>query len=422
MVSKLKSIFSAHKYAISILLFMFIYSFVVVNRFSFCQINDITYTYHLVDYSLGLCTKLLPGAIYNVIFPTTSAFVVNIYFTVLYAGFWIVVAFLLEKFIVKFETQDKAATFLVVLLFITGPATFSLHTNGFGMLDTYWIFISVAFLIFIQNRWLKWFVPVFFVLAILIHVSAMVSFVPFFALLVLFQASKNQKGKIGYLLILFISVALSVLTFLYFLFNEESNLTVNLEEFHAFISNRNKSEWLDYTKYYDYSLFKVPYLEEYLNNKTIKKLLVNDSGVLANIINDVWSQFNITFTAYAYLEGYFYTFINNVIITSPIIFLIYKYIFHNFKNTKNNIIRSFAWFCSLFLFPLTFLSGAICSPDINRWFGNGFFMIFTLVIYEIYKSDNNAIKSLNKYTQGVPLFISILHFIFYSTCIVDPYC
>ena len=63
---KLKNLVIRHKIALSFFAFIVIYNFVFVDKpFEFSSLCDVTYAYHLVDFSVGFCTKLLPGAIYN---------------------------------------------------------------------------------------------------------------------------------------------------------------------------------------------------------------------------------------------------------------------------------------------------------------------------------------------------------------------
>lgn len=421
MVCKTKNLFNNHKFSIFIFAFLLIYNFLIVNNFGFCKIDPITYTYHLVDYSLGFCTKLLPGAIYNAIFPTTDASVVNLYFNVLYHVFLIALALLAEKFLKKFESENRTAAFILIMFFITGPATFSIHSMELGMLDTYWLFFSAVVIIFLQNKVLKWFVPAFLVLSVLIHISAFVSFVPFMALLVLADASRNGKIKKSNGVIFVVSVVAAFAIFLYFIKNEEANLALSLEEFRNFIHSKNLSEWEDYTTYYDYSLYKISYLEG-SESKITEQILLNGTDFFSKIINYIWSQAKITFQSHSEWNSYVSSFFQSMFVTLPITALLYKYILSNIKNKKASILRRFVLFCSLFLMPLTLVSGVLCSPDFNRWFSHSFTLLFTFVLYDIYKSDEDFINSLNHHSEGFSLLKIMIYFVLYSLCIVTPYC
>ena len=410
-MTELKRIANKHKYAIFIFAFIFVYNFVVVKEFSFPEIDEITYTYHIVDYSIGFCTKLLPGAIYNAIFSTTDAKVVNLYFTVIYHIFLALLSFMLEIFLKKFNSKDRLVALVLVLFFITGPATFSIHTFRLGMLDTYWLFFSVLFIVAIQNKVLKWFIPVLFVSSFLIHVSAMVSFVPFFALIVLLEAMHSVKNRKANLCIFGACVFASFVTFIYFTSNESSNLMLNVNEFRDFISGRNLSLWDDYTLYYDFALFRISYLDGLP--------IETESGLFVDFL----LQIKETFRAYKGLwGGYYLDVLNDIIVCFPIVFLFYKYIFEQIKQVRNNKLWLFMWLCSLFLLPLVFVIGILCSPDITRWFGHSFLVLFALIMYNIYRTGDVGIFRKFFDDSNFNLLATVVYFVFYATCVVDPYC
>ena len=363
MLIGLKSFINKHKYAFFIFWFMFVYNFVVIKQFSFPEMDEITYTYHIVDFSVGFCTKLLPGAICNAILPTTEFVVVNLYFLILYHTFLIIVAFMLEAFLKKFNANERMAAFIMVMFFITGPATFSIHIYRFGMLDTYWLFFTALFFIAVQNKVLRWFVPVIFILSVFIHVSAMISFVPFFALIVLIETIESDNHKKSYLCIFALCVIVSFITFIYFTSNEADNLQLTLDEFRTFISSKNLSALDDYTMYYDYSLYRISYLD----GTSIRDIPGLFGGLLLQIKETVraYKTFDI---------GYLFSVVKQILLSVPIVLFLYKYVYRKFRDKKHNFLGGFVYFCSLFLFPLSFVCGVLCSPDITRWYSHSLIM------------------------------------------------
>lgn len=419
---KQKNSFDKYKFAFLIFAFIFAYNFFIVNRFELCRIDNVTYTYHIVDFSLGFCTKLLPGAVYNAIFSSTDSAMVNAYFSVLYFVFMAAVSLFLGRYISEAKPENKLAALVAVMFFVSGPATFSLHAKEFGMLDTYWLFFSLAVMAFLQSKYLKWIVPLFFALALLIHISAIVSFVPFMALLVLLEASREKENKKSFCAIFGFSAALSLLLFAYFAVAENGNLVYDIKEFGEFIHKRNLSEWPDYTVYYDYALYKKPYLQ-YSTDKITGEILIEGTGFLAKIVNAAWSQIAITFTTYSTLsDGYYLELLNMVFFTLPVTAVLYRYVFVSFKKSKGNPLRRFVWFCSLFLFPLAFFAGSLGSPDITRWYGHAFMLVFSLVIYEMSRTQEVVSVSKNKNKQSVYFIVTAVYYLLYAVCTVEPYC
>ena len=48
-------------------LYLVLYHVTVVNRFSLWSLNDVTWSLYCVDFSYGFASKLLPGAVYNLL-------------------------------------------------------------------------------------------------------------------------------------------------------------------------------------------------------------------------------------------------------------------------------------------------------------------------------------------------------------------
>lgn len=418
MAKKLKGVLCKHKYAFSIFAFYVIYNFVIVCNFSLPKINDLTFTFHMVDYSIGFCSELLPGAIYNALFSAKSADMVNVYFSVVYYLFLLAVSFLLEKFLCKFDAQNRFIAFIIVLFFITGPVTLAPLVVFFGALDTYWFFLAVVFLIIVQNKYLKWFVPILFVLSLFIHVAAMMSFIPFCALIVLLEASRNEKVRKSYVAIFTISVLLTVAMFLYFLLFSKDNLILSLDAFRAFASERNIPEWGD--KYYEYALYRISFAN---GTEMINAASAGNGNFITQVLNAIWIQTEEIYKNYAMIDrAYYLKTISVIFISMPIIVMLYNYVLSRFKKEKINKLRCFVWFCALFLLPFAFIvTSALFATDIIRWLVHGVIFLFILVMYEIYRSsDTDYLESLNKRLNNSSYFAVIIYFVLYMMCTVDP--
>lgn len=421
MVDKIKGILKKHKYAIFIFVFFIVYNFVIVGNFSFTEIDNFCYQFYIVDFSIGFCPALLPGAIYNALIPTTRADIVNLYVNILYHLFLLAVSFMLEKFLYKFNSKNRFIAFIIVLFFITGPATFSIHIVQKGMLDTYWLFFTSIFLIMVQNKYLKWFVPTIFVLSVFIHVGAMISFIPFFALIVLLEASRNEKVSKSYMIIFAISCLLAIALFIFFIAFWENNLFISREDFRELISERNNSEWATDYYYYDFVLFRT--LPDHYNIQMESIASNGDSNFLIQVFGAFWLQVKATFSVFPEIDRqYFMDFANDFLVSMPIIVFLYKFVLSFFKKERENKLRRFVWFCALCLLPFAFMTSILCSVDLIQWFGHGVICLFTLVIYELYKSsDNDHLEILNKHINASSFFAIFIYFVFYMMCIVEPY-
>lgn len=416
MMNKFINALEKHKYFFAIFVFFVVYNFVVVGSFSFPTIGNLCYLFHIVDFSIGLCPELLPGAIYNAIFSTTKVEVVNLYVNILYLLFLLAVSYMLEKFLYKFDSKNRYFAFIIVLFFITGPATFSIHAAEIGMLDTYWLFFAVAFLVMVQNKYLKWFVPIIFILSVFIHFGAMISFIPFFALIILFEASKNEKVSKSYMIIFTVSVILAVAVFIYFVAFEDSNLFLSRAAFRRLLSARNISEWEDNYYYYEYALYRTaPDGTRIFPSET-------EGGFLSQIFGVLTRQIKILLVVYPQIsKQYFVNLASDILVSMPVIVVLYKFVLSFFKKEKENKLRRFVWFCALCLLPFTFAVSLVCSNDLIRWFDHGVICLFALVIYGLYKSsDNDYLEMLNNRTNNYSRMAIVIYFVIYMMCTVKP--
>ncbi len=416
-----KNFIEKYKYAIFIFLFIFVYNFIFVKGFAFPGVDRLTYHYYLVDFSLGFCTKLLPGAVFNAIASSTEPEVLNIYLGVIYHVFLVAVSVMLGKFISIFEDKNKLIAFVIVMFAITGPATFSIHIFRFGMLDTNWLYLVIALIVFMRNKILRWFIPVLFVLTLMIHISSMVLFIPMFALMVLMEAGREKSSRKIYLTIFSISVAVSVAFFVYMLINENDNLVLSYEEYMKLMTERYKLEGSMFTEFFDYALYKISYVDG--ASDMFSAVLIEGDGFIANAVNAVWAQIYETLRAYVFLGDYMLVGVNDFIVSSPIVVLLYKYAIKQLKKDSScNKLQKFVWVCLIFMLPVMFMAALSGSPDIVRWFGHCFLLLFTFVLYDIYRRKDENPVTFNVEINNRTTVGTIIYFAVYMCCVLDPYC
>lgn len=420
MITNAKRFTEKHKYAIFIFLFIFVYNFVVVRGLSFPEVDRLTYHYYLVDFSMGFCTKLLPGAIFNALFSEVKVEVLNIYFGVIYHVFLLAVSFVLEKFINAFNDKEKLVAFVIVMFFITGPATFAIHTYRFGMIDTYWLFFTLMLIVAIQNKVLRWFVPVLFVLGLMIHISAMVSFIPVFALFILLEATREKSNKKIYLTIFSISVLTAVLFFVYMILYEGDNVLLSFEEYRELVSERNQFGDSVLTEFYDYALYRLSYVDRVSDMLSV--VLIEGDSFIASAVNAVWAQIYETIRAYKVLGFYFIVGVNDLIVSLPVVVLLYKYAIKQMKKDNDDKLRKFVWLCMLILIPVMFVIALLCSPDIPRWFGHCFILLFSFVMYDMYRRKDETPVKFDFEINNRSVIGVVAYFAVYMCCILDPYC
>lgn len=397
--NSLQKAYKNNKIAIFIFLFECIYLFLVPSNCRFWAVDNITYAYHAVDFSMGFCTKILPGAIYNFIFKNTSAFTMNLWQTILFLLFLAAVSLMLQKVLYKY--RDTKAFWLMIFLFLAGPFTLSIFIVEFGMLDVYWVYFAIIAMAFLSDKRLEILIVPMAFLIILVHYSSIICYIPFIFLLLLYKITVSDKKEKTILIItsvLFVSVAFASL--FYFLINETGNLTYSMEDFNKILSSRGS----DYFKYYDYAFYRDTSGEGYaLNNYGI-----SDNPQISNVINVVIQQIILNFALTDYKKHLF-----KFLLMCPIVFLLYKYFFSLVKQKERSGFQRIVFVGMMAMFLVTFLGGCLFSTDIIRWASHALICLFASFMYVNYKEDKVNFKVCEKSIKRLPAAMIISYCIIY---------
>ena len=380
-----------------------LYNFIVVNNFSFFKVDEITYTYHIVDFSIGLCTKLLPGAIFSFLFKDVMPWQATLIETLLlFLVFAIVSHFIAELICNQSDLESTKAMLVLSLFIVTGPVTFSVFTTELGMLDVYWIYFSLLFFLFISKKYLYIFIPAVFILSVFIHFSSLTSYVLMFSVIILYRIAKEKSGRILLIFILFISVFASLIVMAFLMKNESENILLDYNDFHSFLDSRFKMDGDTYYKYYDYALYRVPYVESYPYDNMANDLLIRNVGnipaAIVGIINALWQQFNMTLYAHKETPTILKHLIHAIALTLPVYIFFFKFwIFKIREEFINNKPAAFSYFLMLVQFPVTAIMGCLCSPDVVRWLSHAFIIQIAFLLYVVFTEKEKAIKWISDY-------------------------
>ncbi|MBQ7597827.1 MAG: hypothetical protein IJU56_04535 [Clostridia bacterium] len=381
--------FKKHRYSVFFFLFLVAYHVVVVNRFQPWRVEEITYAFHAVDFSLGLATKLLPGAVFNALFGRfASRLTASIYETVLILLFFAGVSIFLERFVLRVQPEHRSAALGLLAFYVTGAYTFSVYTKELGMLDVYWLFFSLLFLIFLEHKWLRFLIPLLYVASIMIHFSAILNAIIFFSIILLYRASIEQKKKERriYLLIFALSMLVAAVSFLFFLVYEP-RFICPIETFHQKLQEHGT----DFFEYYDYAFYNW-FRGEYYRPSELTGMDFSLNKIWQLILYQVRFNFDLMQSIGSHI---IIAFIGGLVILFPLLLVFYKFLLQHLRMTNNRIGR----FCALLMllqFPFTFLVAILFSVDVNRWLTHGFLMIFTTVLLIMYYEKEKAALLLEK--------------------------
>lgn len=137
-MQRLKNAFYEHRFGLFFFVFLMAYSFIVSGNMQVWKVDDLTYSFHVVDFSMGFCTKLLPGAVCNFLFDEVTEAKVSTYLNILVAFCFLLVSLLLEKIVLSTGKEYRTPLIFLIAFFLTGPATFSIYIAlwfvAYGML------------------------------------------------------------------------------------------------------------------------------------------------------------------------------------------------------------------------------------------------------------------------------------------------
>lgn len=387
-----------------------VYSFVVPGEFKLWEADDAVLAIHAVDFGMGFCSKLLPGAVYNLFFDSVGTLKTSLYLSALLIGFFIILSFLLEKFILKVEPQHRKTAFIILAFFLTGPATFAIHVYYPGMLDMYWVFCALLLFLLLSKKQLTPLMFLPFVLCVTIYFASLICFIPFFVIIILYKISCTQekKEKVQLWSMLIVSSIAAVGLGIYFAVCEERNLIYSMEEFHELYSSRGTDNFF----YFDRSLYK------YLDNSNLMEFVPNVPKWLYPypIICEIIIRVSHTFAKVSIPDKLIIA-----AIIMPIIAFIFSFLKNQIKANKTNKLKAFSFVCMILLPFATMVCALLFSEDVVRWIGNSFLLLFTSFIYILYKEGQDARQLVEERISKIPLTTIILYLTFYAFIVYHPY-
>ncbi len=412
-INKIKSFQEKHYYAIIIFAFIMIYSCIIPGEFKSFGVSGAVKAIHAVDFGMGFCSKLLPGAIYNLFFDSVGTVKTSIYLAVLLVLFFAVLSFLLEKFILKVDPCHRKTALIILAFFLTGPSTFAIHVYYPGMLDMYWVFCALMFFVFLTKKQFTPLVFFPFVLCITIYFASLICFIPFFVIILLYKISctegKKERGMLWTVLV--VSVTVTVGLSVYLAVFESDNLIYTIEEFHEIYSKKG----IDNFFYFDQSLYK--YDDTYGYEDYAVFTLKGDSAI-KKIIWEIALRINYNLSKMALH--------NKLIIFSlilPVVAMIYAFMFNQIKlNIKSNHkLKSFSYICTLILPFFTLFTSVFFSEDLVRWIGHAFLTLFASFIFVICNEGKASWEWIEDKLAKIPSVPLMLFFSLYATTVYHPY-
>lgn len=432
--AKQRNFLSSHRIAIGIFSVLVVYGLVVVRRCSLPTVEDVCYDFHAVDFSMGFCSKFLPGAIYNLFVKSPSPESATVYESVLLVLFYAAVSFLLERMVFIAPEKYRPVAFVLLAFYLTGPATFAPYIYNLGMLDVYWLFLSVPFILMLQNRYARLVLPLLVIPAVMIHFGAMITCVPFFALLILYELTRaEEKHDRRQLIAVFTAVVvLAAGTFLYFGINDNKNIKLDMASFEQVMQSRGSEAryYLGFygggtEDYYEQAIAAMPELANKYAEAPAKILFADHlDNVFVKVLNIFTYQMQLHYYIYTHSEigkDTFSQFAFLTVILLPALAFLWKIYARKFKEAKGKRLDRFVYFCLLVFFPFTTFGSLLISTDSTRWVYHAYLSLFTMLLYLLYRERETAYETVAALLRRIPRFAVGLYYLIYFFTVLDPY-
>ena len=413
-IKRIKTFTGKHYYGLCLFAFLFIYCAVIPSDSRPWIVNDATYSFYAIDFSVGFCSRVIQGALYNLIFRTPDYLTVSIYLIVIFIVTFGAVSFLAEKFIKSIDAQYRTSAIIITLFFLTGPATFAVLVPIFGMIDIFWVFSAALCLLCLQNKKLYFLVVPLTVFMVFVYYGATLCYVPFLAIALLYKISvtADKKEKKYLSAVFFTMAALAIFFTVYFVVFERSNLTMTMEEFDNFLVSRGVGEGDLY--YYNFSYYRD--IDGFEENGFLEVPEFDAGASPSEVVKVLFQQAWISIFV---KEFSYVTFIVALLIL-PVLIFVYKFLIAFFKNAKGNNLKRFSLFCAIALFPFVVVAGFCFSTDVVRWIGNAFLPTVALFMYILYKERDWAIELVHRSLNAIGTTTLIPYYLVYSLTVFLP--
>lgn len=415
----MKKAFFKHHFSVVIFAFLLLHSFLVSGGAKPWSNDVVTYAYHAVDFSMGFCTRILPGAIYKLFVGKWNMQAVNIFDSVLMILFFAVLAVFCEKLMKSVGKEDRRAFLVVMLFFLTGPCSFPMYIIELGMMDMWWLFIAAVAVFLLSTEQLFPLIVPLGVLCVVIHYAAICNFVPLIVLLILYKCAveQNRKKKAALFTVGVLTAAAAVAATLYFLAYEKTNLVYSIDEFHGILASRG----VTFFGYYDYDFYN--YAPEVQSHLVGEAAPAEPLSVFRQVVQQI--SFNAELLELP-------SKLPVVVLMIPAVALLFGFVFSAVKKQSDKTVKTVLLLAPVY-FVASLCAGMMFSADVVRFLGHSFLGLFTFVMFVIYndkktKTPESGINGDKYYAayftrvfRRIPQKWTAVYVIMYVLTVWEPY-
>lgn len=336
-------------------------------------VNPVAYEFHAVDYSLGFCAKLLPGAIYHLLVGKYNETAMTVYVRIISLLLILLLSILTQRIYTALSDHTKNSVLLFLILCIACPCTFYYALQFEGCLDAYWIILFLLCVLFMQNKFLRWAIPLLAFSMILVHGGAILCYIPLAALVLLLKTvvSEDKKEKAALFTVFVLTVVVSFGAVGYFALYNHANLKVSdIDQLGKFFDSRDvKSRF-----YYEWYFFEASVDGGVQQDDFPEFLFSSSASPLVQLVFKVLRQMYYTVSTSDYIRP-----LPQLLYALPLFAGLAAVLLKFVRRSKKAAIRLLG-VCFLLLPLFSIFSGLAFSNDVLRWFSHALICLFGGVI------------------------------------------
>lgn len=405
-----------HKIGLLCFAFLALYEWLIVNNGVFWSVNPVTYSLYVLDYSMGFCPRLLPGAVYKALvgvyeYAPVSAFVTV--FQLLLIG---LLSFFMERFFEAAPPRERKTCLALVVLFLSGPFTFGIFIREFGMLDLYWAVFFAAGMLLLPKKRLKWLLPLCFVGMLFVHFAALLCYAAVLLLLLFFFAAKaeDRAEKKQYYVLFTLCFVVTVGLSGYFIQFERENLVYPVAEFNAILRERG----VVFPEYLDSTLYRMTDSSVAEQTRDIARYDVDPAST--GIVRFVQWLIHYAWGAFAFSQQYtrlWFFFLMELPVAALLIGLLVSY----FRRVKGNAPKRLCALLMIGLFFGTSVVAFLFTTDNIRWLAHAVIGLFICAFAVLYYDHREGFRAARRILLCCGKPALLIYLLVYAMISMDPY-
>lgn len=405
-----------HKIGLACFAFLVLYEWLYVNNGALWSVNPVTYSLYVMDYSMGFCSRILPGAVYGALIGKYAYRPISAFVTVFFLLLLAAIAYFMERFFTAAGPGDRKTCLALMFFFLSGPFTFGILTREFGMLDLYWLLFFAVALLLLPKKRLKWLLPLCIVGMIFVHFAALFCYAAVLLALLLFFAAKatDKKEKKQYYLLFGLCFVITVGLSGYFIQFESENAVYPVEEFNEILRSRGVA----FPEYLDSTLYRMTDSSIASPTRDIERYSVDPSST--GILRFVQWILYYAWGAVAFSQQYvrlWFLFLLEIPLAALLIYLLLGYL----RKEKGNREKRLPVIFMLLLFFGTSVVGFLFSTDNFRWMAHAVIGLFICTFAVIYYDWREGFRKARNVFRRIGVPPLALYGLVYALTSMDPY-